>query len=388
MKEFFTELARRKVWLFGGLYLALGWVALQVVIAVEATLELPNWIDQTALVLLVVGFPVAVLLAWAQESQRTVASEMLSHGETTVGKEPGTAASILPRSVCVLPLNNMSDERELEWLADGLAEDITTRLSTTGHLNVAARNSAFAFKGKSPDIREVGEALKVNYVVEGSLRIVGETIRVTVQLIDTRTADQVWSRSYDHLKTGLGDAQSELVDAISIQAWHSIKERELARVKAIPVEEMDPHETVIYTDNIVNRSPTFEKLVTASEVLEAATRRFPDSPDLYIALAKRLAWQSFSGPGDREALEEQAEEAARKALDLTASSDPGSLQAMGWVLRILERHDEALIYVRRAWETDPLKGGVWYAMELLSHGRFEEALEILYEILVRVGGAK
>ena len=174
------QLRRRKVWLFGGIYLALGWLLLEVAIAVEETLNLPDWIDQSALILLALGFPVVLLLAWAQESRAPDADAQRHEAAESLDGRPSL-------SVAVLPFDDLSRDGSFQDSADGISEDIITTLSFLDPCRVSARSSSFAFKGQSPDIRDVGRQLNVRYVLEGSIRKIAEKARITAQLIDAGT---------------------------------------------------------------------------------------------------------------------------------------------------------------------------------------------------------
>lgn len=195
---FFGELTRRKVWLFGGIYLALGWIVLQVVVLIEATLELPNWIDQAVLILLTLGFPFALLLAWAQESQVEGKAKDKEHGRQVSESVP-SSIDLPVHSFGALPFDNLSDDPRLGFIGDGLSEDIITHMTADGLLKVAARNATFQYKEGTRDLPVIGKALGVRFILEGSLRLVGDQVRVTAQLIDAATTAHVWATRDDIL---------------------------------------------------------------------------------------------------------------------------------------------------------------------------------------------
>lgn len=365
MKSFLSELTRRKVWLFGGIYLALGWVLLQVAVVIESTLSLPGWVDQITLILLGLGFPVALLLAWAQES--AVTGSVISNAE--LGATPAKRPAM---SIAILPFTNMSDERELAWIADGMSEDLSTRFSMDELMHVVARNSAFAWKGQSPDVRQVGETLNVSYVLEGSLRLVGETIRVTAQLIDTRTGDHVWAESYDHARSNLTRMQDEIVDAILAEARAALTSKEYARVRKTPPEELDALDICLLTDDMTYFPARRQGLVKATGLLEAARLKFPESHEVMAALALNYGWRSTDAQDERSEFEPKADEALRKALSLKSSS-PQVIAAAVAVLRYAERHDESLSYAQKLGEQGVAIGGYLLGNALASHGKFVEA---------------
>lgn len=340
MIDFLKELTRRKVWLFGGIYLALGWVLLQVAIAIEATLSLPSWIDQIALVFLGLGFPVALLLAWAQESQGESKISAAKSPDPGDDKPTGRAPSF---SVAILALNNLSDERELYWVADGLSEDITTRLGMVNYLMVAARNSSFAYKGEAPDIREVGKALNVRYVAEGSVRVIGENLRVTVQLIDTKTGAHIWSDSYDHPVAKLGGMQGLVVDVVSGEISTRILDVEIDRIAQLPHKDLSVQDLCALCWGKAIVSPSREGTLDAIDHMRIGLKRFPEAADLHAELAFYCCYMGLNY--DREnriALLEETEEHLREAKRL-APRAALVLWRYSTVRQMLGQSDEALI---------------------------------------------
>jgi len=214
MPAFLKQLWKRKVIQFGAYYLAAAWLLFQVAIAVESTLDLPDWLDQAALVLLLIGFPLVLILAWAQESSSKTEKEPAS-GDS---KPSASMAQNTPKeklSIAVLPFVNMSEERDHEFFADGMTEDLLTALSVNQHMSVAARTSSFQYKGKSDDIRAIGQELGVDYVVEGSVRPMGDRIRITCQLIQAETGAHIWAEKYDRALDSLFEIQDEVLGSIA-----------------------------------------------------------------------------------------------------------------------------------------------------------------------------
>lgn len=134
-------------------------------------------------------------------------------------------------SLAVLPFLNLSDDKEQEFLADGMTEDLITGLAANRHLSVVSRNSSFAYKGRSPDLRDVGRELGVRYVLEGSVRRVGERMRTTAQLIETALGEHLWAEKYDRPYAEMFDVQDEVVASIAgaLNAQLTAAEYERAR---------------------------------------------------------------------------------------------------------------------------------------------------------------
>lgn len=216
MLEFLKELIRRKVWLFGGIYLALGWVLLQVAVVIEATLTLPSWVDQITLVLLGLGFPVALLLAWAQESQ----GENKSRGDKAEVENNTPAPSRL--AIAVLPFADMSPDGDQTWFSDGISEEILHRLSAEKELKVAGRTSSFHFKGMTGSFEEIGQTLSVGSVLEGSVRKMDNRVRITAQLIEVATGYHIWSGTFDRELEDIFRIQEDISEAIAVALLREI----------------------------------------------------------------------------------------------------------------------------------------------------------------------
>lgn len=236
---FFSEIKRRKVFRIGAAYLIVGWIIMQVTDLVVPVLHLPEWVTTLVLFLLLVGFPVALILAWAYEItpngiKRTkdlpsgrspdqvagrrldflviallaaavgflAADKYLWDSVPPVGEAeiPGSQQldSSPPRvSIAVLPFANMSGDPGQEHFADGLSEELLNSLAGIDALRVISRTSSFAFKGKDTPIGEIAASLDVGHILEGSVRRAGSRIRVTAQLIDAGSDSHLWSQSYD-----------------------------------------------------------------------------------------------------------------------------------------------------------------------------------------------
>ncbi len=191
--SFWEEIKRRKVGRVAVAYAIVAWLLIQIVVTVEAPLNLPGWMDTFVIVLVLVGFPLALILSWAYdltptgiERTKHLESSDESSEESTAGvsQEQESPLNVLPYSLAVLPFANMSDDAEQEYFSDGLTEDIITDLSLIPGMFVIARNSAFTYKGKPVDVRQLGKDMGVRYVLEGSVRKSANQVRVTAQLIE------------------------------------------------------------------------------------------------------------------------------------------------------------------------------------------------------------
>lgn len=381
MFDFLRELVRRKVWLFGGIYLALGWIVLQVAVVIESTLELPGWIDQSVLVLLALGFPFALLLAWAQESSATTTPATPSDvsPEEMNAAKPGF-------SVAVLALNNLSDERELDWIADGLSEDILTRLGMVNYMTVTARNSSFAFKGQTPDIREVGRVLNVRYVIEGSVRLIDETLRVTVQLIDAETGGHVWSDNYDHSRAALGGMQDKVVDVVFGQVAPTVLDLEINRIMRAPLEDLSVWDICALCWGKATKNPSAEGTSEAIDLMRQGLVRFPEAADLHVELAYYCCRMGLTYDREnRTQLLSATEDHLQEAIRISPRTNL-VLWRHAIIRQMLGQFQEARVVGEQLAKLYPRHALLpILAMTYMSLGRYDEALERVDRCLETMG---
>jgi len=210
MKNLVAELKRRHVFRVGIAYAIVAWVLVQIVVSVKAPLRLPDWADTLVIVILAVGFVVALILAWAFEMtpqgiQRTEAVDR----ESTAGGRADAP------SIAVLPFADMSPDHDQEYFADGITEELLNSLARIRDLRVSGRTSSFYFKNRNEDLRSIGSALGVDYILEGSVRKAGNRVRITAQLINASTDAHLWSETYDRTLEDLFEIQEEIAKSVA-----------------------------------------------------------------------------------------------------------------------------------------------------------------------------
>jgi len=243
--RFLSELKRRRLIRVAGVYAVTCWAIFQVAASLFPVLHLPGWTVTLVAVLLMLGFPVALIVAWAFEAspqgpQLTApaapGSPKLRLGWTDwallaaalailalVGLQfgglmprlGGAGGASTGKSVAVLPFVNMSSDKDDDLFADGLSEEVINGLAQIPDLKVAGRTSAFYFKGRNEDLREIGQKLGVANVVEGSVRREGAKLRVTVQLIKVSDGFNVWSETYDRTMDDAFAIQTEIAHKVA-----------------------------------------------------------------------------------------------------------------------------------------------------------------------------
>ena len=231
------------------------------------------------------------------------------------------AIAAQPKSIAVLPFNNMSADPEQEYFSDGITEDIITDLSKVGGLVVIARNSSFAYKGKSPDIRTVGRELSVRSVLEGSIRRAGNRVRITAQLIDATTGAHLWADRYDRDLTDIFEVQDEVTRQI-VQALRVVlTPSEEALIAENPTSNVEAHDLFLRAREMLGAAITKESVGKARGLLEHARSLDPDYAEPYAGLGM-IGVMEFnnSWTDDPEATIEHADELATKAVSLAPNN--------------------------------------------------------------------
>jgi TolB-like protein/Tfp pilus assembly protein PilF len=262
-------------------------------------------------------------------------------------------------SIAVLPFQNLSGDPEQEYFTDGITEDIITELSRFSSLFVIARNSSFSYKGKSPDVREIGRELGVRYVLEGSIRKSLSRIRVTVQLIDTLTGNHIWAERYDRVIKDIFAVQEEVTRAIVAAIAPEIESTEQSKAARRRPDSLNAHEIALRAT-----AHSYEAVGKADQTLvERAIREAREALAIDPMSVRALQVLSHAhGTAlllkmamDREQALEQATWAATRAIELDRSN------AVAYALRALailrssqiNRYPDALADARRAHQLNP-----------------------------------
>src|SRR5215831_4153093 len=253
--SFFAELKRRNVYKVAVAYLVASWLLIQIATQVFPFFEIPNWAVRLVVLILILGFPAALIFSWAFEitpegikreseiqasksiTRKTgrklvgltvvlavVAASLLvfqlvrpkAAPEKSVAIQPSGEAKtqISPNSVAVLAFDNLSDDKGSEYFSDGISEELLTVLQKIPGLHVAARTSAFSFKDKNATAQEIGQKLGVAHLVEGSVRKSGDAVRIAARLTRADTGEELWSENYTRNLKDVFAVQTELAQTI------------------------------------------------------------------------------------------------------------------------------------------------------------------------------
>jgi TolB-like protein len=290
-------------------------------------------------------------------------------------REPSRPALPLPDRpfIAVLPFTNMTDDPAQEYFSDGISEDIITALSKLRWFFVIARNSSFIYKGKAVHLKQIADELGVGYVVEGSVRKVGERVRITAQLNDVSTGSHIWAERYDRDLADVFAVQDEITEAIVAAIEPQIYAAENFRTRRKPPDSMDAWDLVMRALSHYWRV-TRQDNVVAQALLEKATAIDPNYGQALGVLATSHTFSAHMGWEDMATAAPIAERAAAAAI-LADSEDPWAHFALGGVYLFTRRFDDSLAEFEWALRLNPnfsLAQG-YYGLALAYCGRWQEA---------------
>src|SRR3989442_335041 len=347
MSGFFEELQRRKVYRVAAAYIIAAGFIIQIGSAVFPAWELPNWTLRLVVVLLLMGFPIALILAWAYDvTPQGIRVTPGSHRRrnlimliaTGVIISAGAGFFLLPRasarkidkSIAVLPFENLSDEKGNAYFADGIQDDILTNLSKIGDLKVISRTSVMQYKGKTPSVREIGKALGVSTILEGSVRRSGNRVRINVQLIDATTDEHLWASDYDRDLTDVFAIQTDLAQKIANELQAKLSPVEKSRMERRPTENGEAYLAFVQAHNLQSAVEDLGKLKQSEQLYARAIELDPKFALAVARYSQLESWivHTFERTTERR---EKARALAQRALQLQPDLPEAHL-AMGFSL--------------------------------------------------------
>ena len=411
-QRFFAELKRRRVFRVMAVYGIVGFVLLQIVDLVVPALLLPEWTYRIVALFLLLGFPVAIVLAWALEmtaegvrrtaeaapgelteiiptpaSKRWPAGVLALVGMTLllaavwyVGRQSAPtpdgdrAVGLASASIAVLPFADMSPDKDQEYFSDGISEELLNLLAKIPGLKVAARTSSFSFKGQALEIPEIAERLNVAHVLEGSVRKAGNEVRITAQLIRADDGFRVWSQSWARSLDNIFAIQDEIASEVAEQL------RITLLGTAPTVEETDPEAYALFLlARQLYRQGTVESIEQSIALYEQALEIAPDYAAPWAGLANSYITQVASA-GVRPL--DEGYRLAREAANRALAIDPEYAEAYSRLGRIALLYDGDLAaaarHLERALALDPTNADIISRAAILATdlGRLEEAIAL------------
>ena len=374
--RFFAELRRRNVYKVAVAYIVAGWALAQGIAQVLPVFNAPNWLIRLLVVLIILGLPIALAMAWAFEStpqgiKRTedadampaeavrgkrawiyvaIAGALLSVGLFFVGRYTAVTkqnAGNSAKSIAVLPFENLSDDKQSTYFADGVQDQILTNLAKVSDLKVTSHTSARQYKsGTQRNLREIGQQLGVAYIVEGSVQRAGDRLRINAQLIDARTDTHIWAETYDRTAADLFAIQSELAESIVAQLKATLSPKQKAEIEERPTQDLVAFDLYLQAKQIVDSYLIAEDvraaLLKALQSLDEAIKRDEKFVAAYCYAARAndlLYFFDLDPTRDRILL---AETAVNAALRLRPDSAEAHFAMADFLFRCHRDDDRAL----------------------------------------------
>ena len=376
--KFFSELKRRNVYKVAVAYAVAGWAFAQGIAQVFPVFGVPNWVVQLIVLLIVIGFPIALVLAWAFELtaegiKRTetadampettrrkkyvwiyvvVIGAVLSIGLFFLGRYSAApmqnaVAEASAKSIAVLPFENLSDDKQNTYFADGVQDQILTNLARVSDLRVISHTTVRQYKSGEPrNLREIGRQLGVTHILEGSVQRAGDRLRIAAQLIDARTDSQIWAETYDRTAADLFAIQTELAESIVAQLQTKLSPQQKAEIEQRPTQDLVAFELYLRAKQIVDSYTIADDvraaLLSALQSLDQAIKRDPNfvSAYCYIARANDLLYFFDLDPTPDRI--RRADAAVKAALRLRPDSAEAHFAMADFLFRCRRDYDGAL----------------------------------------------
>jgi adenylate cyclase len=424
--SFFNELKRRNVFRVGIAYAVVGWLLIEVASVILPTFKAPEWVMQVFVSLVVLGFPLALIFAWAfeltpdgvkreSEVDRTASirpktgkkldrviigvlivalaymgfdklvldpsrdAELVEATRQAVAEEgadqsiePAVTEDIAP-SIAVLPLVNMSDDPSNEYFSDGISEELLNLLAKIPELRVTSRSSAFTFKNQNLEIPEIAKRLNVAHILDGSVRKSGNQVRITVQLIEAQSDTHLWSDTYDRTLDDIFAIQDEIAATVVTQ----LKIKLLGAAPTVQKTDTTAYELVLQARHLANQVSA-DVLGAIIDLYRRALEIDPEYSTAWGELSVVLGQQRLNGQKPIDQIYAEVREAATRALSI----DPDNAMANASMAEFMLLYDHQLAegsaYIKKALELGPTDPTVlktaWQYLRALN--RYEDALAV------------
>jgi TolB-like protein/Tfp pilus assembly protein PilF len=389
--SFFSELKRRNVYKVAVAYAIVGWLLVQVATQVFPFLEIPNWVVRLVIVLVAIGFPVALVIAWAFELtpeglKRTedvdlvasarqprkrawivvvIVGAVLSVGLFFFGRysaqtprlsETATVSTIPQKSIAVLPFENLSDDKNAAYFADGIQDEILTKLASIADLKVISRTSTAKYKSKPEDLKTVSQQLGVATVLEGSVQKAADKVRVNVQLIDARADSHLWAKSYDRDIKDVFAVESEVAQEIADSLQAKLSPAEANTLATAPTKNTAAYDLFLkgeFEQRLANTSLKAESFDQAVAWYQQAIALDPNFALAYARLVECRMSRHWFIESFTEAELAEVKQMADRALVLAPDLAEAHVALGVFYYYGYRQYDQALAEFQRAIQLQP-----------------------------------
>jgi TolB-like protein/Tfp pilus assembly protein PilF len=451
LRSFFSELTRRNVYKIGAMYAVGGWLFVQIVTQVFPVFEISALVQRAIVLMIVAGFPIALVLSWVYEltPEGIVRTGDVEPGESITHRTGqrlnyviigilvvavafllaqrylfppraiATVADVPEKSIAVLPFENLSEDKANEFFAEGIQDEILTRLAKIGALKVISRTSTQHYASSPNNLPEIAKQLGVANILEGSVQKVGDAVHINVQLIRAATDDHLWAEIYNRKLTDIFGMQGEVANAIALALNAKLSGTEQAAVSSRPTENLAAYEAFLRGRSLNLKGYDYNVARKTADSYAEAVRLDPQFAQAWSYLAMSAGYLYFNGIDRERFTGEFVKHAADTALALQPNSSeaqlaqgdfryhvlrdfPGALpefiaatqrspndslafQLLGFVERRLGKWDDAVKHLVKASSLDPLDAGLMTAIggETFANMRqFDEARVWLDRALV------
>jgi TolB-like protein/Tfp pilus assembly protein PilF len=402
LPKFSTELKRRNVYKVAVAYAVVGWLLIQIGTQVFPFFEIPNWGIRLIVLLIVAGFPIALILAWAFELtpegiKRTEDADLvaprvwrkqrwiyvviiagaLSVGLFFLGRYTAPNVANLPaKSIAVLPFENLSRDPDNAYFTEGIQDEILARLAKIADLKVISRTSTQRYKSSPDDLPQIAKRLGVSNVLEGSVQKTADRVRVTVQLLNAATDSHLWGETYDRNLNDVFAAESDIAKAIADTLRAKLTGSEQQALTARPTENTEAHQLYLRGRYFWNKR-TGADLKKSIDYFNQAIGKDPNYALAYAGLADAYVLLSAYAEASPKDSLPQAKAAAARALELDSTLGEAHATLGNTLVAYDLNFAEANREFRRAIELNPnyATAHQWYGETgLVPLGQFEEAI--------------
>jgi TolB-like protein/Flp pilus assembly protein TadD len=405
-RKFFSELKRRNVYKVAVAYAVVAWLLIQVATQVFPFFEVPNWAVRLVVLLIVIGFPIALVIAWAFELtpeglKRTEVAEaapasrsrnrawvyvvliagalsagLFFLGRFTASTKQNVSAEVSSKSIAVLPFDNLSRDPDNAYFASGIQDEIITRLAKIADLKVISRTSTQQYQSKPGNLSEIAKQLGVATILEGSVQKAADQVRVNVQLIQAASDSHLWANTYDRKLIDTFAVESDVAQTIASSLEAKLTGSEQRAIAARPTDNTEAYQLYL-TGRFFWNKRTGDDLKKARDYFQQAVAADPNYAAAYAGLAQADLLIPLFGAGAPRDFFPKAKAAATQAIGLDETSSEGH-SALAMLFCFELKFPESEKEFKRAIQLNPNYATAhhWFGNSVLtSLGRFDEAVK-------------